>query len=137
MATTVRAFAAPADLSPAVRAEAEALWASTLATAPQPLSIEECAAVDDRLAVLLGLGPGDGHDELTRCEAPGCDAWHYADEGATVVYESGTSLDVCAAHAQRDDPGARVCPGVGLDAAWRAAEQAEISARIRATGSSW
>lgn len=131
-ATTPRAFAAPAGLSPAVLAQAEALWATMLNGAPD---VDE--DTDLRLAHLLGLDTGDGHDELTRCETPGCDAWHYADEGGTVAYNSGRRMQMCAKHAVPDDPGARVYPGAGLEAAWREAERAAISARIRATGSSW
>lgn len=126
MTTALRAFAAPADLELDELAHAETLWATTLH-----------ADTDDQLAAFLGLGPGDGHDELTRCEAPGCDAWHWADEGGTVAYNSGRQMQMCAAHAVPDDPGARVYPGAGLEAAWREAEQAAISERIRATGRPW
>lgn len=128
-----RAFAAPADLPPDVLERAEALWASTLQSADDVY----VDATDRALAELLGLGDGDGHDELTRCEAPGCDAWHWADEGGTVRYESGAEMQMCAVHAVPDDPGAKVYPGAALERAWREAEQAAISARIRATGSSW
>lgn len=127
----------PADLSPDVLAQAEALWASTDALSPVVLDDAAFTGAEDRLAVLLGLDPGDGHDELTRCEAPGCDAWHWADNGATVVYASGRQMQMCAVHAVADDPGARVYPGAGLEAAWREREQAAISERIRTTGSSW
>lgn len=102
-----RAFAAPADLAPEVLTQAEALWNAATEDA------------DNRLAVLLELGPGDGHDELTRCEYDGCDAWLWADEGATVRYESGRELTTCANHAQADDPGARIYPGAALLAAWQ------------------
>lgn len=128
-----RAFAAPADLAPDVLAQAEALWASTLQSADEVY----VDTADRQLAALLGLDTGDGHDELTRCETPGCNAWHWADEGGTVRYESGAELDMCAVHAVPDDPGARVYPGAGLEAAWREAEQAAISERIRATGRPW
>ena len=117
--TGPRAFAAPADVAPDVLAQAEALWTTTLLDAAAPLDPAVCDAPDDALAVLLCLGPGDGHDELTRCDAAGCDAWFWADQGATVAYESGRELTVCAAHAQADDPGARIYPGAGLAAAWQ------------------
>lgn len=100
--TVTRTFAVPAYLAADVLAQAEALWNVATGTA------------DDALASLLGLGPGDGHDELTRCDVPGCDAWLWADEGATVRYESGRELTTCAEHAQADDPGARIYPGAGL-----------------------
>lgn len=132
MTAATRAFACPGDLDPSDLAQAEALWATMLHDGP--------GIADDtdlRLAELLGLDAGEGHDELTRCEAPGCDAWFWADEGGTVRYESGREMQMCAKHAVPDDPGARVYPGAGLEAAWREAEQSAISARIRATGSSW
>lgn len=118
----VLAFARPSALAPDVHDAAEALWALTL---------------DDRLADLLGLGSGDGHDELTRCEYGDCGAWHWADQGATLLYESGARLQVCAEHAVRDDPGARVYPGVGLEADLRERDLADMCARIRATGRPW
>lgn len=122
MTTTIRPYAAPAALPGAVLIQAEALWNAATEDG------------DDRLADLLGLGPVDGHDGLTRCDVPDCGAWFWADEGATVQYESGRELTVCAEHAQADDPGARVYPGAGLESAWRDAEDAEISHRIRTYG---
>lgn len=101
-AVAYRQFAAPDALPGSVLIQAEALWT---------VAAEDA---DDRLAALLGLGPGDGHDELTRCDNPDCRAWFWADEGASVHYESGTVLTVCAAHAMADDPGARVYLGRGL-----------------------
>lgn len=127
--TAIRTFANPAALPPVIVIQAEAMWAYTLHGAPGAFD-----DTDERLADLLGLGPGDGHDELTRCEYDRCNAWFWADEGGTVAYNSGRQMQMCAAHAVPDDPGARVYPGVGLEAAWRDAEQAAISARIRATG---
>jgi|GEM_PF-5616032 len=124
-ATVRRTFTAPDTLPNVVLIQAEALWAAATDDA------------DDRLADLLGLGPGDGHDELTRCQAPGCGAWLWADEGADLVYESGASLRMCEAHAVPDDPGCRVYPGVGLEARWREAEDAARSKRLRETGSPW
>lgn len=94
-------------------------------------------ALIKRLAVLLGLGPGDGHDELTRCEYDDCDAWHWADQGATLLYESGARLQVCAGHAVPDAPGARLYPGASLEADLRERDLADMSARIRATGRPW
>lgn len=129
----VRTFAAPAALPGVIVTQAEAMWASTLQSADEVY----VDATDRRLAQLLGLGDGDGHDELTRCEEPGCDAWHWADEGGTVAYNSGRQMQMCAAHAVPDDPGARVYPGRGLQAAWEAQRDAEDSARIRATGRAW
>lgn len=123
--TAYRPFAAPADVAPAVLIQAEALWSAA------------SDDTDDRLADLLGLGPGDGHDELTRCDNPDCRAWFWADAGANVHYESGTVLTVCAAHAVADDPGARVYPGVGLESEWRAAEDADRARCILATGRPW
>lgn len=107
MATTVRPFRAPASLPSSVLIQAEALWNAATEDG------------DDRLADLLGLGPVDGHDGLTRCDLPDCGAWFWADEGATVRYESGRELTACAEHAIADDPGARVFPGAGLETAWR------------------
>ena len=124
-ATRPLAFSAPADLTPDVLTRAEALWDANTGTA------------DDALAALLGLGPGDGHDELTRCDIPDCRAWFWADQGATVTYESGRELTVCAVHAVADDPGARVYPGAGLAAAWQAERDAEERRRIRTTGRAW
>lgn len=123
MTTAPLAFAAPADLPPGQRALADSLW-----NAATP-------AADDRLAALLGLGPGDRHDELTRCDV--CDAWLWADCGATVRYETGRELTACAAHAVPDDPGARVYPGAALAAAWQAANDAQVRGRIRTTGRAW
>lgn len=123
--TTTRTYAAPAALPGVILIQAEAMWAA--GSGP-------FGSTDDRLAGMLGLGPGDGHDELTRCEYDRCAAWFWADEGAALVYESGTELTVCAAHAQADDPGARVYPGAGLAAAWEAQRDAKDSARIRANG---
>lgn len=123
--TTHRTFALPDTLPAVVLIQAEALWTATTEDA------------DDALADLLGLGPGDGHDELTRCDNPDCRAWFWADEGASVHYESGTVLTVCAAHAIADDPGARVYPGVGLESEWRAAEDADHARCILATGRPW
>lgn len=108
-ATTLAPVAvSPADLAPETRTLAESLWAQG----------NEDPANDDLLAALLGLGPGDGHDELTRCEHPGCDAWHYADCGAVVTYQSGRDLQMCPEHAVADDPGAVIYPGASLAAAW-------------------
>ena len=123
-ATAPLAFAAPADLTPDTLARAHALWNTT----------DDAAwlATTDALAALLGLGPGDGHDELTRCDV--CDAWFWADEGAVVAYESGRELTACAAHAVADDPGARVYPGAALAAAWQAERGGEERRRIRTTG---
>ena len=121
-ATRPLAFAAPADLTPDTLARAEALWDAADET------------TDDALAALLGLSPGDGHDELTRCDVPDCRAWFWADCGATVAYETGRELTVCAAHAVADDPGARVYPGRGLAAAWQAERDAEDRRRTRTTG---
>ena len=120
--TAPLAFARPADLPPGQRALADALWNATTEDA------------DDALAALLGLGPGDGHDELTRCDVDGCDAWFWADCGATVAYESGRELTVCATHAVPDDPGARIYPGAALAADWQAQREADESRRIRTTG---
>lgn len=127
-----RTYAAPADLSPDIVIQAEAMWAVTLNGHPGAFD-----DIDERLADLLGLGPGDGHDELTRCDVEDCNAWFWADEGADVHYEDGAVLTVCPPHAQADDPGARVYPGAGLLAVWEAQRDAEMSARIRATGRSW
>ena len=124
----VRTFAAPAALPGVIVIQAEAMWA--VGSGP-------FGNTDDRLADMLGLGPGDGHDELTRCEYDRCGAWLWADEGATLVYQSGTELTVCPQHAQADDPGARVYPGAGLLAVWEAQRDAEDSARMRATGRAW
>lgn len=121
--TAPLAFSAPADLTPDVLTRAEALWDANTGTA------------DDALAALLGLGPGDGHDELTRCDV--CDAWLWADHGATVAYESGRELTVCAAHAVADDPGAWVYPGAALAATWQAQRDAGERRRIRTTGRAW
>lgn len=132
-AATNRAFAAPAELAPDVLERAEALWASTLQSADDVY----VDATDRALAELLGLGDGDGHDELTRCDVDDCNAWFWADEGATVHYESGTVLTVCAAHAVADDPGARVYPGVDLAAALHDADLSAMCDRIRTTGSPW
>lgn len=123
--TAPAAFARPSALSAHVLAQAESLWAAETATA------------DDRLAALLGLGDGAGRDELTRCDVPDCDAWFWADCGATVRYESGRELTTCAAHAVPDDPGARIYPGAALEAAWRAANDAQVRGRIRTTGRAW
>lgn len=135
--TATRTFAAPAALPGVIAIHAEAMWASTAAIPAQPPGDAAFVARIDALADLLGLGPGDGHGELTRCDVDDCNAWFWADEGATVHYESGTVLTVCAAHAVADDPGARVYPGAGLEAAWRDAQDAEMSHRIRTTGSPW
>lgn len=124
-ATAYRPFVAPARLPLPVRLQAEALWASATHGTPGASFM-----TDDYLADLLGLGPGDGHDELTRCEYDRCGAWLWADEGAILAYASGTELTVCAAHAVPDDPGARVYPGAALEAAWRAAEGGEIGRRL-------
>lgn len=123
--TAYRQFAAPDALAGVALIQAEALWTAATEHA------------DDRLAGLLGLGPGDGHDELTRCDDQGCRAWFWADEGATVQYESGTELTVCAAHAVADDPGARVYPGHNLLTALQGERDAETSTRICATGRPW
>jgi len=98
-------LARPADLAPALLAHAESLWAAgNLDT-----------DTDDLLADLLGLGPGGGHDQLTRCEIDGCGAWHWADEGAT--YQGASrDLQVCAEHAVADDPDAVIYPGASLTA---------------------
>lgn len=128
MAAT-RTFAAPAALPGVIAVQAEAMW-----TTANPLDDDAWQAICERLADMLGLGPGDGHDELTRCEYDRCGAWLWADEGATLVYQSGTELTVCPQHAQADDPGARVYPGAGLLAVWEAQRAAEGSARIRTTG---
>jgi len=122
MATTVRPFRAPASLPGSVLIQAEALWNAATEDG------------DDRLADLLGLGPIDGHDGLTRCDVPDCGAWFWADEGATVRYESGRELTACDEHAIADDPGARVFPGIGLLTTWMAERDAEISHRIRTAG---
>lgn len=136
MTTTIRQYAAPAALSAAalsaaVLIQAEAMWASTLWGRPGAFD-----DTDERLADLLGLGPGDGHDELTRCDVDDCRAWFWADEGATVQYESGRELAMCAEHAVADDPGARVYPGIGLEAAWRDEQDARDSQRASA-GLAW
>ncbi len=115
----------PDTLPGAVLIQAEALWTAATEDA------------DDRLADLLGLGQGDGHDELTRYDNPDCRARFWADEGASVQYESGRELTVCAAHAVADDPGARVYPGAGLESEWRAEEDADRARCIRATGRPW
>jgi hypothetical protein len=112
---------------------AEALWASTFHGAPGLFGED----TDDRLASFLGLGAGDGHDELTRCEVPGCGVFFWADEGAELVHESEHRLQVCAAHAFPDDPGCRLYPGVGLEARWRDERSARESELIRTTGSPW
>lgn len=130
---TTRTFADPAALPDVIVIQAEAMWASTLQSADEVY----VDATDRRLAQLLGLGDGDGHDELTRCEYDRCNAWFWADEGATLVYQSGTELTVCPQHAQADDPGARVYPGAGLLAVWEAQRAAEESRRIRTTGRPW
>lgn len=127
-----RTYAAPADLSPDVLTRAGALWSAQADGAPGAYD-----DTDEVLADLLGLGPGDGHDELTRCDVEDCNAWFWADEGADVYYEDGAVLTVCPQHAQADDPGARVYPGAGLLAVWEAQRDAEDSARIRATGRAW
>jgi hypothetical protein len=127
-------YARPVEIPAPLLALAEAMW-----DAPPPLSMLHLDDHDDLLATLLGLDTAQDaqHDELTRCEADGCGAWFWADDGATVSYESGRELTMCDVHAVPDDPGARVYPGVGLDAVWRERDAAAAHRRMRETGSAW
>lgn len=125
-------FARPAEIPAPLLAIAERMW-----DAPPLLSMLYLDDQDDLLATLLGLDLRDEHDELTRCEAPGCGAWFWADDGGDVWYQSGKALTMCDVHAVADDPGARVFPGPRLEAAWREQDAAQVRARIRATGCAW
>lgn len=109
-------FARPAEMPPSLLTLAEAMW-----DAPPLLSMLYLDDHDDLLATLFGMDMDEDayHDELTRCSADGCGAWFWADDGATVLYESGKDLPMCDVHAVPDDPGARVYLGAGLEAAWR------------------
>lgn len=127
-------FARPAGLAEDVRVRAEALWDAVCAASQ--CDVDAALDIDEQLAALLGLGPGEGHDELTRCEYDRCDAWFWADEGATLQYADGAELQVCRDHAQADDPGARVYPGAALAADWQEQEAAASSHRIRTLGMS-
>jgi hypothetical protein len=128
-------FARPAEIPAPLLALAEAMWTATPYEEPRH-SLLDIDDADDLLATLLGLDTTEDayHDELTRCQAEGCGAWFWADDGATVSYESGRDLTMCDEHAVADDPGARVYPGPRIEALWRDRDAAETSARIRATG---